>query len=538
MAEPAAHTATARPVWPDVYTRLSAADPAGLDATELAALAEATFWLGRPRETIAARQRLYRRYRDAGDIPLTTRTAWQLFQSHYDLDETAAASGWLNRARRHSQEIPDRIEAGYVALGEAQWARYQGQLDDALDHARRATESGRQHSDRDLEALGLATQGRVFIAGARVVDGMDRLDEAMVAAVSDELSPFATGWVYCVLLSTCQELGDVRRAAEWTELAVRWCEKQGQESWYPGLCRLHHCEVQSLQGDWVAAEQGALRAAEELAPFGDYLIAESQYLAGEIRRLRGDYAGAEEAFRRAHQYGHDVQPGLGLLRLAQGDADAAAAGLRLALAGGPTVPVRRGRILAAHVQVELRRGEVEAAAESAAELARLADASGARLLRAMAAVAEGAVKMARDDFSKVFQLLKDACAICMELSCPYEAAEARVLIGQAARSMGDEEAARLELGAARAIFERLGAAPDVQRVDALLQPATSSPGGLTAREVEVLRLVAHGSSNRAIATELFISEHTVARHLSNIFRKLGVTSRSAATSFAYEHRLA
>jgi ATP/maltotriose-dependent transcriptional regulator MalT len=529
---------TAQTAWGDVYSELASADPGTLGVDELESLADAAFWLGLPRESITARHQLYARYRDSGDAKGATKTAWLLFNNHFDLDETAAASGWLGRARRHAEAAPDHVEASYVALADADWALYNGRLDDAQRLARLATDAGHQHGDRDLEALGLATQGRILIARDDVADGLDRLDEAMVAALSDELTPFATGWVYCLLLSTCQELGDVRRAAEWTDLAVRWCEERGQDSWYPGLCRLHRCEVQSLRGEWSAAEQGAVRAAEELAPFGDYLIADGQYLAGEIRRRRGDFAGAEDAFRRAHQYGRDPQPGLALLRLAQGDVDGAAAALRHALTGGAAGPLRRGRLLAAHVQAELRLAKLDSAAGSAEELAELADGSGALLLRAMAAAAQGSVLLARGDIEAALPLLRDACTICRELSCPYEAAETQVLLGQAARTVGDEETARLELAAARAAFERLDAAPDVERVDALLAWDTPTPRGLTAREVEVLRLVAHGRSNREIGAELFISEHTVARHLSNIFRKLEVTSRSAATSFAYEHHLA
>jgi ATP/maltotriose-dependent transcriptional regulator MalT len=529
---------TAPATWNEIYGQLAVADAATLDVDDLESLAEAAFWLGRPRESIAARQQVYARYRDAGDATSATKTAWLLFYNHFDLDETSAASGWLGRAHRHAEEAPEHVAAAYVALADADWALYNGRLDEAHDHARRATDAGHHHRDRDLEALGLATRGRILIAGNHVVDGLDRLDEAMVAALSDELTPFATGWVYCLLLTTCQELGDVRRAAEWTDLAVRWCEERGQDSWYPGLCRLHRCEVLSLRGEWSAAEQGALRAAEELAPFGDYLIADGQYLAGEIRRRRGDFSGAEDAFRLAHQYGRDPQPGLALLRLAQGDADGAAAALRHALSGGSTGPLRRGRVLAAHVQAELRLGNLDTAAASAEDLAELADVTGALLLRGMAAAARGSVLLARGDVDAALPLLRDACEICRELFCPYEAAETRVLLGLAARAVGDEETAGLELTAARAIFQRLDATPDVERVDTLLASDTPTPRGLTAREVEVLRLVARGRSNREIGAQLFISEHTVARHLSNIFRKLDVTSRSAATSFAYEHHLA
>ncbi|HEU4540501.1 MAG TPA: LuxR C-terminal-related transcriptional regulator [Jiangellaceae bacterium] len=504
---------------------------------DLERLAEAAFWLGKPRESIAARQRAYAAYRDAGDDANATKAAWLLFHNYFDLDETAAASGWLIRAHRHAGMIPDQVETGYVALADADWATYHEDLDRALEYAMQATEAGRRFADPDLEGLGLATQGRILIARGDVPDGLDRMDEALVAVLSDELSPFATGWVYCLLLYTCEELGDVRRAAEWTDLAVRWCEQRGQQSWYPGLCRLHQCEVRSWRGEWKVAEAEAIRAAEELAPFGDYLVAEGQYVAAEIRRRKGDYKAAEEAFRRAHQYGRDPQPGLALLYLAQGDPDRAASALRIAVAGGTGMPLRQGQLLAAHVRAELERGDLEQAAASADRLTELADQTRSRLLQAMAGTANGAVLLRRGEAHTALAALKDACAISRELSCPYETAETQVLVGLAARNLGDDATAKLEFEAARATFAKLGAAPDMARVDALLAKEPQLPGGLTAREVEVLRLVAGGKPNREIAAELFISEHTVARHLSNIFRKLDVTSRSAATSFAYEHDL-
>lgn len=525
-----------RSSWQDVYDQLAAGSET-LDAGGLEALADAAFWTGRPRESISARQRAYQRHRDAGDAGRSAMTAWRLFHSHFDLDETAAASGWLARARRHARDLADGVETGYVALADADWALYDGRPDEAVSHARRASDTGAAHGDRDLEALGLAVQGRAHVARGDAAEGLDRLDEAMVAVLGDELTPFSTGWIYCMVLYTCHEIGDVRRAAEWTNYAVRWSEDRGEYSWYPGLCRLHRCEMQSLRGEWSAAEQEIVQVAEALASFGDYYAADAHYLTGEIRCRRGDYAGAEEAFRRAHELGRDPQPGLALLRLSQGDADAAAAALRSALAGTPSGPLRRGRLLAAHVQAELRLGHLGTAEASAKELADLAAAGRTLLLRALAAAAQGSVLLARDAVDAALPLLREAADICRELSCPYDAAQARVLLGTAARRQGDEETARLELEAARATFQRLGALPDAELAAALLARDTLRPRGLTTREVEVLKLLAQGRSNLQIAGALFISEHTVARHLSNIFRKLGVSSRGAATAFAHGHDL-
>ena len=522
--------------WTQAYERLSGTDPETLDCDALESLADAAFWLGRPHESISARQRAYAQCRDAGDDARAARAAWLLFHTHFDLDETSVANGWLARGLRHAEAIPGQVEPGYVALSEADWAHFESRFDDAANDTQRAIDTARQFADGDLEAMGLASQGRMLIAGQHVADGLQRLDDAMVATLSDSLSPYATGWVHCVLLSTCEQLGDVRRAAEWSERAVRWSEEHGHDSGFPGVCRLHRCGVHSLRGEWAAAEQGALRAADELS-FAAYLVADGLYLAGEIRLRRGDYAAAEDAFRAAHDHGRSPHPGLALLRLAQGDADAAASALTSALAAGPAAPVQRARMLAAHVDAELSRGNRDPAQRSAEQLDDLADANRAPLLQAMAAAARAAVLL-ETDAPAAFQLLGEACRIYRELSCPYDVAQTRVLMGVAARRMQDEETARLEFGAARVTFERLGAGPDLERVLSLLDRDGALPAGLTGREVEVLRQVARGRSNKQIAAELFISEHTVARHLSNIFGKVGVTSRSAAASFAHEHKLA
>lgn len=523
--------------WRETYRELAGRDLAALEAPDLERLGEAAFWTGQPREAIAARRRAYAAHRDTGNQAAATRIAWLLFYNHFDLDEVAAAGGWLKRAQRHATELGDTVEEGYVAVAEADWALYRGELEEAGENARRATDVGRRHADHDLTALAGATEGRILVDGGQISEGLALLDEVMVAAAADELSPFVTGWVYCLLLYTCQEVGDLRRASEWTEAAMRWSEARGEESWYPGLCQLHHCEVRTLRGDWSSAEEDALRAAAELAPFGDYLVAEGHYLAGEIRLRRGDVAGAEDAFRRAHELGRDPQPGMALARLAQGDPNSAANTLRLALGSGEGTPLRRARLLAAHVDSELATGNVDAAAESAARLEDLAQHAGVMMLSALAARARGEVLLAQDDADGALPVLQEACSIYRELSCPYEIAETRILVGSAARRAGDEDTARLEFQAALATFERLGAEPAAERARGLLQRRSTRPRGLTEREVEVLALVARGKTNREVAEALFISEHTVARHLSNIFRKIDVASRSAATAFAFEHQL-
>lgn len=520
----------------EVYERLTAREPEKLSSEELESLADAAFWLGRQRESIAARQKAYTRYRDEQDATRAARAAWRLFHDHFDLDETFVASGWLTHARRHAQLVPDQVEPGYVALAEADWTLYQEELDSAVEHARRARDTGRRLGDRDLETLGMANLGRMLITRGDTTQGLGQLDEAMLATVSDELKPYTTGWVHCLLLSTCEDLGDVRRASEWSDLAVRWSEEHGLLSWFPGMCRLHRCEVDSMRGEWAVAEREALRAAEELRPHAAYMVAAGLYLAGEIRLRRGELTGAEDAFRRAHELGRSPQPGLAQLRLAQGDVDGAAAALRSALAAGASGPLRRARLLATHVEAELQRQDVPAARRSADELDELAEANRAPLLRAMAAQAQASV-MLDSDVEAAWPLLRSAHDIYREQSCPYDVAKVRVLIGVAARKTGDDDTAGLEFDTARLEFERLGAKPDLERLATISATATPTVLGLTGREVDVLRLVARGNSNREIASTLVISEHTVARHLSNIFGKLSVRSRAAAASVAYEHKL-
>ena len=445
--------------------------------------------------------------------------------------------GWLMRAQRHLDDQPECFQHGFLLLCRSAVAGNTGQPDEALDLAVGATEIGQRFDHRDLIALGIHGQGLALIAGGQVPRGMALLDEAMTSAVSGELSGHYTGVILCNVLDVCLDLADVARAGEWNDAAKRWCESLPPEAPFPGICRVNRATVAGMRGEWHEAETEAARASQELT-FNPAAAGRAFYETGEIRRRIGNAAGAEEAFARAHELGVEPQPGLGLLRLDQGKTDAAFASLRLAVDGEPGHTPRRARLLAALVEAAVAAGDLETASGSSAELDVFARSVATPAFDATASASAGRVLLAAGDATGAIERLRHACAVWNELRLPYEAARARMRYGEAVRAAGDEDGARLELQTALAAFERLGAAPDAARTVALLPGLARLPGGLTRREAEVLRLVAAGRSNRDIAAELVISEHTVARHLQNMFAKLGVSSRSAATAFAFEHDLA
>lgn len=508
-----------------------------MSAAELDALAEALFWLDRPDESVAVRRSAYTAHLDAGDLPSAAMAAWQLYYDHGLVGEMAVAGGWLERARQHVGLRDGSVVDGFVGLAEADQAQHQGDLAVALVHAERAVQIGRITGDPDLVAMALQTRGRLLVALDRVGEGMRLLDEAMVAVVNGELSPLFTGWVYCAVLGICHDVADLRRAAEWTDAALRWCDDLDDGLLYPGLCRIHRVELACLKGAWIAAEGEARRACDELLAHDPRYAGDAVYLAAEVHRLRGDIDAAESGYRHAHELGREPQPGLALVWLAQGRSAAAVAALRLAVRPGPSAPLARAGLLAALIEAEVAVGELDRAETAVQDLAAIARRSASPYLEAIAAARHGTVRLARDEVSDALVQLRGARALLQELGMPYEAARVQVSIGMAARRAGDEGTALLELSGAQAAFQRLGAARDVEHALALLQRGAPGVGPLTHREVEVLQLVARGRTNREIGAKLFISEHTVARHLSNSFTKLGVTSRAGATAYAYEHNL-
>jgi DNA-binding CsgD family transcriptional regulator len=360
----------------------------------------------------------------------------------------------------------------------------------------------------------------------------------MVGATTGELSPIVTGIVYCGVIMACEEVYDVRRAREWTAALKRWWEQQPDLLAFTGRCLVHRAQLMHLQGAWPDALAEAERANRRFEKaMNQAAAAKSCYLQGEVYRLRGEFAESEDAYRKASQLGLEPQPGWALLRLAQGNVEAAAAAIRRVV-GETAEGLRRARLLPAHVEIMLAVGEVEEARSACLELEKVAAECDTEMLRALLAQARGAVELVAGDASGALVSLRQAVQAWQELEAPYEAARVRVLVGQACRALGDEEAFALELDSARSTFEQLGAEPDVAAVESLTGSRRTATHGLTARELEVLRLIAGGRTNREIAAALVISEHTVARHVQNIFAKLRVTSRTAAGAFAFEHDLA
>lgn len=523
-----------RRAWSDAYRSFSLADGAApLCADDLERLGVAAYLAGQDAEFHVALDRAHRAHLDRGDRARAARCAFWSGLDFLLRGDGAQATGWLGRARR-LVEGQDCVEQGYLLLPEAEQRLRGG--DDAGAHAAAtaAAEIGDRFRDADLVACARHVQGRVLICRGQVHAGLALLDEAMIAVITGELSPIMTGLVYCSVIDACQEVHAIDRAREWTAALARWCAQQPQLIAFTGTCLVHRAELLRLQGAWAAALAEAERACERP---GHDPPAAALYLCAEVHRLRGELAAAEDAYRAAGRLGREPQPGLALLRLAQGRAAAAAAATRR-VAGATADPLRRAALLPAHVEIMLATGDLEEARGACGALEQIAATFDLEALRALAAQARGAVDLVEREPGRALQRLRRALELWQRLEAPYDAARARVLMGAAYRALGDEEAGDLELEAARATFGRLGAAPDLARLDALRRsptPARRPP--LTRREQQVLRLVAAGKTNKAIAAELSLSERTIDRHLSNILRKLNVPSRAAATAQAYDRRL-
>jgi ATP/maltotriose-dependent transcriptional regulator MalT len=429
------------------------------------------------------------------------------------------------------------VEQGYLLLPAAEQGLAEGDVERALGAANRAAAIGDRFGDADLMACARHLQGRALIKQGQIKSGLALLDEAMLAVTAGELSPIITGLIYCSVIEACQEVYALNRAREWTSALSRWCEQQPGMVAFTGTCLVRRAEILQVQGAWPDAMTEACRACERSQGANRNPPGTAFYQQAEIHRLRGEFAAAEEAYRSASRLGHDPQPGLALLRTAQGSTDAACVAIRRVL-NAATDRWQRTKVLPAYIEVMLAAGEVEEARSASREVDELAAIIDTDALHATAAQGRGAVELAEGDARAALGSLRSAFAAWQRLQVPHAAACVRMLIGLACRTLGDEETAGLEFGAARVAFQQLGAAPDLARLDTYESRASSPQRWhLTPRELQVLRQVAAGKTNRAIATDLSLSERTIDRHVGNLLTKLDVPSRAAAAAYAYRYKL-
>jgi DNA-binding CsgD family transcriptional regulator len=521
--------------WLEAYEAFSRADQeAPLEVEDLELLTTATLMLGRDDDGVAILERAHYRHLERGNTRRAVYAATWICLNLAIRGAVGPATGWYGRAQRLLEQEPgESAEHGYLLIPLVFRHEAGGEFEVAADVAGQAAAIGDRFGDRDLFAISLHAQGYMLVKAGRVGEGLALLDEAMVTVTTAELSPFVVGIVYCGVILACQEVFEVGRAREWTLALTRWTEQQPDLVAFTGRCLIHRAEILQLSGSWEDALDEARRAGTRFVGTMNPAVGVAHYREGELLRLRGDFEAAEAAYRQASRCGWEPQPGLAQLRLAQGRDAAALAAIRRATVAIDE-PLKRAALLPAQVEIALAAGETGEAGTASRELDELAERYESAMLSAMAAHARGAVALAEGDAHVAVAELRWAQRIWLELDAPYEVARTRALIANACAALRDDESASLELEAARDIFRELGAAPDLAR---LAGAEKQAPHGLSRRELEVLRLVARGKSNREIAGTLVISEHTVARHLQNIYAKLGLSSRAAATAFAFERDL-
>ncbi len=545
-----AREAASRRDWGDAYETLSRIDQvSGLAAEDLELLATSAFLTGQREESRDARMRAYHVYVQEGDSRRAARCAVRIGLDRVSTGEITQAGGclpasisscaaWRARAAVHLADVGEGAEQGYLLITEAyEELAFGGNPEGAADPATRATEIGRRHDEPDLVAFGRVIEGRALVRSARVEEGMERLHQATAEAVSGRVSAPIAGIVLASAVEAAGEAFDVERLDEWIDLLAGWCDTQQGLVAFRTREMVYRAGLQLLRGDWDEALDLATRAAERSLAGDDMALAGvAKYQAGEVHRLRGELEAAEEMYGESGRLGHDPQPGLALLHMMQGDNSHSPASLSRALAEQED-SLRRARLLPAQVEILLASGDPPAASESAEELSEIATLYGGPVLEAMAAQTQAGVLFAEGQFVAALELCRRARGVWQHLDLPLEEARTRTLIARSCRALDDEVTAVMELETARTIVTRLKARPDMTEVESLLGEPPPSEHGLTHRELDVLRLVASGMTNAQIADEVMVSVRTVDTHVSNILTKLGVSSRSAATAYAFNHAL-
>ena len=529
-------------MWATAYASYAAADrDAPLALEDLERYAASAYLVGADEIASELWARAHHEALRRGNVALAVRYVFWLVLDLFNRGEWARGNGWLVRALRlldeQANEAPER---GLLLALASRNSLKQGDVAAGDAAARHACELAGRHPDPDLAVFSRLAAALVHARGGRVREAAALFDEIMVAVTVDDVSPIGVGVVYCAVIDACQSVFDWSRAREWTAALSRWCSAQPDLVPFRGRCLVHRAEIMRLNGAWpeamAEAEQACQWSQAHESSF-KYPLGPAYYELAEIQRLRGDFAAAEAAYRRASEHGQPAQPGLARLHLAQGKLETAHTSIRRVLQEQQS-GLARADVLLAAVDILIAAGDVDGARAAAAELSAMTSQYDAAALRARAAHAAGAVQLAAGDAAQALTVLREAWAAWQELEAPYEAAQVRVLLALVCQQLGDAAGAELELDSARRIFERLTAMPDVARVDELLR-AHHKPGrhALTARELQVIGLIAKGQTNHTIAQQLCISERTVDRHVSNILLKLQLPSRAAATAYAYEHGL-
>jgi class 3 adenylate cyclase len=463
-----ARACVARRAWAGAHDLFSTvAAKHRLDPDDMARFAKAAYWLGRSDQSISIGEAAYAAYVERGDDHRAALCALTLRRQHLLNMQDSVAAGWLKRAEHLLEGRPESFADtspadGYLAIAHADAARARGDFAQALGLVARALRIADGSNDRDLRSWGVMRRGMFLVDEGRVTEGWPLMEEVAAAAGGGELGGYTTGAVFTNVMSLCRDLADYHRGIEWSDVAQRWCERQAIEG-FPGVCRIHRGELMRMLGNLAEAQSEASRACEEVAGFGLAHSAAAQHELGEVRLRLGDLAGAEEALGLAYELGKDPQPGLALLRLAQGDSAAAVASIRRSLEEPAFDNFARARMLSAQAEIASAASDAQLAKEASDELIDMAGQIPSPAVRAASEWACGLLALMEGDPDTASRQLRVARGRWSGVSAPYEVAQADVALAEADVARGDREAAAMQLEIARATFERLGARLDARR---------------------------------------------------------------------------
>ena len=524
----AARTAHVRRDWRVAYDAfVRAGEDTPLCTDDLDAMAVAAWRLGRGKESLRVAERVFAQLART-DPPSAAMKAVDLALAWLTRGDVNIGQGWMNRARRLLDGAPEGTTHGYLAYLDALTAVMTGDAQALRQRVHELREMCGRLDSPAVTALCNVAEALAAIGDARMAEAYGLIDEAMLPVLADQVPIDWAGDIYCVVLNQCHRLADLPRMRAWTQSMERWCTDFAPSANYGGVCDVHRLQLMAGTDDYGRLEARLVGASRSLEEVNSWAAGAGYYELGEVRRLRGDTDGAFAAFARARALGIEPQPGQALLRCRIGDSDTAWTELRVALAGEDRLG--RMRLLRGAVEVALARGGLDEAERHCAELESGAEAFGTPGFRAWAAHARGAILARREQHTAALERLEAALREYRTQQSRYETAQVYEWMAIAHRGLGEDDLAAADLATAESIYTQLGVEP-------AQVCGSGSPGGLTRREIEILTRIASGATNKQVAEQIFISERTVGRHLANIFSKLGVSTRTAAVTWAYTNNV-